>query len=190
MADRAGRSSFGPTLALGVGGAVLVAVAGSRSWMTVVTTGSDITPLGLAGAAGEMPLATPLSLVVLAAWGVALVSRGRLRRTATGLAALAALGVLGTVVSGWWLVPDTLRAAGRGVGVDRVLVDVTAWFWVALVAAVVSAAATLVAVLRVGAWPEMGTRYDAPTGDPADASEEASPLDLGKALDQGRGPTA
>jgi hypothetical protein len=48
-------------------------------------------------------------------------------------------------------------------------------------------------VLRVGRWPEMGRRYDAPAaravapgGGPA---EEQENLELWKALDEGRDPT-
>ncbi|MGI8645305.1 MAG: Trp biosynthesis-associated membrane protein, partial [Nocardioides sp.] len=169
---------------------VLVAVAGSQAWATAGGSSRDAANVSATAGAGQMPLGTTLALVVLAAWGVVLVTRGGVRRAAMALGAVGSLGVLATVVSGWWLVPDTLRAAARDMGGGQVVVDVTAWFWVALVAAVVGAAATVIAAFRVGGWPEMGTRYDAPTADPAATSGDSSPLELWKALDQGRDPTA
>ena len=42
-------------------------------------------------------------------------------------------------------------------------------------------------------WPEMGTRYDAPTGAGAADAHDAAPkenIDIWKALDEGRDPTA
>ncbi len=42
-------------------------------------------------------------------------------------------------------------------------------------------------------WPEMGTRYDAPTGAGAAHAHDAGPkenIDIWKALDEGRDPTA
>ena len=184
------RSSFGPILALGVGGAVLVAVAGTKAWATYAGTGAAAVDAATGGAAGQMPLATTLALVVLAAWGVVLVTRGRVRRAVAVLGALASIGVLATVVSGWWLVPQTLRDAAADAGLDTVTLDVAGWFWVALVGAVLSAGATVLAVFRVGGWPEMGTRYDSPEGGPATTpAEEPSHLDLWKSLDHGQDPT-
>jgi hypothetical protein len=55
---------------------------------------------------------------------------------------------------------------------------------------VVALFAAVVAVRYVPGWPEMGSRYDAPTGaaepsDPADMED----VDLWRAIDQGRDPT-
>ncbi len=56
-----------------------------------------------------------------------------------------------------------------------------------------SVAATALAVRWVRHWPEMGSRYDAPgaaaeTAEPP--PEDRSNLDLWKAMDEGRDPTA
>lgn len=191
MADRS--RTFGPVVVVGLASGVLAAVAGARPWITLDPGPASVDPtVAAAGvtSGAQMPLATTLALVVLAAWGVVLVTRGHVRRAITVLGALAAVGVLATVVSGWWLVPDSLR---------RTLADApefstspTPWFAVALVAAAVCAATAVAAVVMVRGWPEMGTRYDTPTGDGPVSSEpdEASSLDLWKAQDRGHDPTA
>ena len=73
----------------------------------------------------------------------------------------------------------------------------TGWYWVSGVAAVLTLLTTLAAVRLVPGWPEMGRRYDAPAPEaataaeaPATPPEERENLDLWKAMDEGRDPTA
>ena len=90
-------------------------------------------------------------------------------------------------------VPDQLRDGLAAVGVTDVGIDHTAWYWLAALGAVGSLVATVLAVAWAPAWPEMGSRYDAPTALVATSEappEEQSSLDLWKALDEGRDPTA
>lgn len=183
--------TFGPVVATGLGAGLLSAVAGTRTWVRVETMVDEPTVAStLLTSGGQMPLATTLSLVVLAAWGVVLVTRGRVRRVVTALAALAALGVLATVVSGWWLIPDSLRDTLADT--PDYTTSLSPWYAVALLAGLVAAGAAVAAVVLVPGWPEMGTSYDTPTGEGAVPSEpdEATSLDLWKAQDQGRDPTA
>ncbi len=186
MADR--RRTFAPVLFIGVSAAVVTAVASSRDLVRVGAfllpgDGSALGP----GGANDLPLATTLSMVVLAAWGVVLVTRGRVRRAVAVLGALASSGVLATVVAGWWQLPDGVSDELARVGA-RPEIELTAWYWVALGAAVLSAAASVAAVWLVPAWPEMGDKYDRPTGPPAEQADDD--LALWKALDEGRDPTA
>ena len=60
-------------------------------------------------------------------------------------------------------------------------------------------ASTVLALRLVRTWPEMGSRYDAPTGargsdstGPAEARTDhpTENIDIWKALDEGRDPTA
>jgi hypothetical protein len=56
----------------------------------------------------------------------------------------------------------------------------------------VDGSAALAAVRFVPSWPEMGARYDAPAGARTE-DEDATPkenIDIWKALDEGRDPTA
>jgi uncharacterized membrane protein (TIGR02234 family) len=176
----------------GLAGAGLTAVASNQRWLSAEPADPGV-PYSEMVEGPQAPLAFTLSLVVLAAWGVLLVTRGRVRRVVAALAALAALGVVATVVAGWWLIRDDYRDDFRELGTTP-LIDVQAWYWVAVVTAALTVVTTVLALRLVGSWPEMGSRYDAP-GDIApaaatDQDEERSSLDIWKAMDEGRDPTA
>jgi uncharacterized membrane protein (TIGR02234 family) len=198
MADR--RGTFGPVVLVGLAGAALAAVAGARPWVDVSTqrSGSDADARDQAMAStlsmtvsGESPLAAALALVVLACWGVVLVTRGRVRRGTAALGAVAGLGLAATVVSAPWLLRDDVAAEVRQIVGGSVEVGLTAWWGAALLAAVLVVATTVLAVRLVPRWPEMGARYDAPA-DAASAQRRTptTGIDMWKALDEGRDPTA
>ena len=182
------RKTFAPVVLLGLGSGTLAAVAATKNWTTA--DGGDVSQLPsnlLVEPDRDMPLALSLSLVVLAAWGVLLVTRGAVRRTLAVLALVAALGVVATVIAGYRTLPSKVRADFETSGITDVSVHFTAWFWAAAVGAVVSVIAAALAVREVGDWPEMGSRYDAPGAGPVDDPE--SNLEMWKALDEGRDPT-
>ncbi len=193
MTDR--RRSFGPVVALGLASGALGAYAGSRPWFVdPAADGPTPDPLDVIVDAGSSPLATPVALVALASWGVVLVTRGRVRRAVAGLALVAALGVVATVIAGFLALPDAVADAVRegSARFDDVGGSATGpWFWVAAASGLVSVAATALAVAWCPQWPEMGSRYDAPGATAGDLpAEEQSHLDLWKSMDQGRDPTA
>jgi uncharacterized membrane protein (TIGR02234 family) len=182
-----GRRWFAPTVILGVVGTGLTALSGSKPWAA---------PDGGAGSAlvdrsgGHVPLAAALGLVGLACWGVVLVTRGRPRRAVTVLGVAVAVGLVATAVVGRSSSLDSARHATVDLGRTPTGAHTTGWWYVALVAAVIALFAAAVAVRLVPAWPEMGRRYDAPTGpsvspDPGDMED----VDLWRAIDQGRDPT-
>lgn len=191
MAEASARRSFGPTVLAGLATAGLVAVASNQRLAEPrpIEERPDVA-VAVTLVGSQLPLTLALSLVVLACWGVLLVTRGRVRRALAFLAATAALGTLAAVVAERRLLVDSIERDFRELGV-AVSVDVGAWWWVALVAAVLAVVPAVVAVLRVGAWPEMGTRYDAPGETQAAAApdEERTNIDLWKAIDEGRDPT-
>jgi len=176
---------------------VLAAVAGARTWFRGFDAAASRMPLlPEVEQAGQMPLAASVSLVVLAGWGVLLVSRGRVRRAAAVLALLGALGLVASVVAGWLTLPDEVsRTVRETATTDTAGSEATGWFWVAAVTSVVLVVAGVLAVAWCPAWPEMGSRYDAPGASGADPAagvppEERTNLDLWKQLDEGRDPTA
>lgn len=191
------RTGFGPVVLGGLASGALAAVAGTRAWVEgssgqlSTETAGDAAVVGSAVAAGigEMPLAGALSLVVLAGWGVVLVTRGRLRRFVMAVAALASIGLLVTTVWAFFTLQDSvgeqLRAAS---GEDASAVHFTGWYAAACVAAVGCVVTTLLAVRLVPAWPEMGRQYDAPAGDAAPVEPQGN-LEIWKALDEGHDPT-
>ncbi|WP_346384924.1 Trp biosynthesis-associated membrane protein [Nocardioides sp.] len=186
---------------VGLASGVLAAVSGNNVWAVPDSTRQTGTGaiLGVASGtsaedAARMPLATALALVVLAAWGVLLVTRGRFRRVISFVCVLAALGALATTVVGFVAAPRALRSALTGLGVEGASVHHTAWYWAGLVGALLTSMAAALAVRWVSAWPEMGSRYDAPAAQATAVQavaepQEQSSLDLWKAMDEGRDPT-
>jgi len=200
------RASFGPVVLLGLATSGFAAIAGHQTMLEVpqdYLKDNGLTALsGQDLATAEFPLAGALGLVALACWGVLLVTRGVVRRVVAVLAVLATAGVLGVLVLGGFVQrDDAARDVADQLGMTSVAtppMDRTAWFWVGLACAVLAVVVAAAAVRLVPAWPEMGTRYDAPTGAapaadaPTTAStdpSERSNLDLWKALDDGADPT-
>jgi uncharacterized membrane protein (TIGR02234 family) len=190
------RRTFGPVVLVGLAAAGLLAAAGAKPWVSVVAASSttERTYLGLVSISSserEMPLAGALALVLLATWGVLLVTRGVVRRVVVALGAVAALGLVACVVVGFATLPDGVKDAFQDAGAAPPDVSFTGWFWAAAVSAVLSVLATGAGLRHVGGWPEMGARYDAPSAGetPIAPLEEQSNLDLWKSLDEGHDPT-
>ncbi|WP_110238655.1 Trp biosynthesis-associated membrane protein [Nocardioides gilvus] len=198
MSDR----TFGPSVLVGLAGSGLAATAGHKDWVAVESSARNEGAMtffweshpGL----GQMPLAGALGLLLLACWGVVLVSRGRPRRAVAVLGLGTALALVATWVVGWSSLRDDVaaRLATSGPEVGQTLAW-TPWFFAAGVGAALAVAASAVAVVRVAGWPEMGSRYDAPaTASAVTGSEvvavdlsEADPTDVWKAIDEGHDPT-
>ncbi|GAA5130647.1 TIGR02234 family membrane protein [Alloalcanivorax gelatiniphagus] len=197
------RRTFGPVVLLGVAGAGLAAVAGNKPWVSgssgaVDTDVGSSMALGSLDGARDSPLAGALALAVLACWGVLLVTRGRFRRAVAVLALVGSVGLLVVCVEAAWSLPDKLTDALLELsGTDTASTGYTGWYAAALAGAVLCVLATLGAAVLARSWPEMGSRYDAPVGAPVGESD-ATPdnpdhidnIDLWKALDEGRDPTA
>lgn len=183
------RRRFAPTVLVGLAAAALTAVTGNRTWVEIdATRSSSFYALTVTtDETSQIPLATALALVVLAGWGVLLVTRGRARRVVAVLASVAALGTAATVVVGARSVPTDLRADLASSGLSAGGTSYTPWFYAAAAGALLSVLAAGAAVRWVGQWPAMGSRYDAPRTPARD--ETATELELWKAFDEGRDPT-
>ena len=191
------RTTFGPVALVGLAAAGLASVAASNPWLDGgLTAASGTSTLTVTFDPAESPLAAALGLVLLAAWGVLLVTRGIFRRIVAWLGAAAAAGyAVTTAVSPWQLRSAVQEASRVATGTVERDLDVTAWWWAALAAAVLACVTSAAGVLWVRHWPEMGTKYDAPTGGGAAArtGNDSAPtenIDIWKALDEGRDPTA
>jgi uncharacterized membrane protein (TIGR02234 family) len=195
MAEPRARRAFGPVVLLGLASGGLAAVSASKAWIAGSTASAAALAVS-AGDHGESPLALALALVLLATWGVVLVTRGRFRLVVAILGAAAALGFAVTTALAPWQLRDALeRAVLEATGTVERDASVTAWWWAAVVAAVLACAASAACVAWVRQWPEMGAKYDNPatghTGeDPGDAPVPTENIDIWKALDEGRDPTA
>jgi uncharacterized membrane protein (TIGR02234 family) len=193
------RRTFGPVVLLGLVTAGLAAVASAKPWVgSGGSTSSSDAQLTTLDAGTRFPLASAVSLVLLAAWGVLLVTRGRVRRTFAVVALLAAVGLVASVVAAYVTLPDSAADSYQelmGRSQDQ---GYTGWFWTAAVAALLALVPAFLAVRLVGTWPEMGSRYDAPgtreaareaAGDEVREPESTREQDIWKALDEGRDPT-
>jgi hypothetical protein len=182
------RRTFGPVVLTGLATSGALAVSGTQPWFAVPTDDEayecQAPCVGFSlEVAGTVSAANAVALVALACWGVLLVTRGPFRRAAAVIGLLAAVGGVVTVVLAYPRVPDDVReAAERYSSVVPDVIGPTGWYWIGAVASVLGLLAWLAAVRFVPAWPEMGTRYDTPSGDP--------PEDLWKAMDQGHDPTS
>lgn len=191
MAERPRSRTFGPVVLAGLTGAGLSAMAGHEVWVTVGSCAGGPVAVAVAITPADAPAASAVALALLASWGVLLVTRGRVRRAAAVVAALVSLGQVAAVLTSVRVARSDLHdlLAGLG-GCD---LELTGWFWAAVVALPFAVVPAVAAVRLVPRWPEMGRKYDAPagvpTGPPA-APEERENLDLWKDMDEGRDPTA
>jgi uncharacterized membrane protein (TIGR02234 family) len=188
-----GARTFWPVAFLGIAASGLVALAGHRALMQVQP--QHLEQLGAGAIAQgdnvkELPLAGAFGLVMLACWGVVLVTRRVTRRILAALAAVASAGVLVTVVVEGFAKRDDVEIELHAP------IEYTGWFWLALVASVPALLAAVAAFRLAPEWPEMGSRYDAPTGRDAATThdtdtpvEERTSLDLWKSMDEGEDPT-
>ncbi|MDQ4051695.1 MAG: Trp biosynthesis-associated membrane protein, partial [Actinomycetota bacterium] len=158
-ASRPRRRSFAATVVAGLASAALTAVAANQTWATAKAEEGRFAFSTLTEAP-QVPLVLTLALVVLAAWGVVLVTRGVVRRVVAALGALAAVGALVATMAGRWTLEDSFERDFADQGATAV-VSFGGWWWVAVVAGVLAAVTAVLAAVNVGRWPEMGTRYDA-----------------------------
>jgi hypothetical protein len=178
------RGLFGPLVVGGLASAALTAVAASRDWLTATGDAAGVTVTARISGSDAAPLALALSLVALAAWGVVLVGHALTRRIVLALGLLACAGAL--VVSATLDGHEVAASALADKGAQQVAsYGHVGWFWVLRAAGIVQAGLFLVAWPRVGRWPTMSSRYDAPATRAAELGE----TDLWKALDEGHDPT-
>ncbi len=192
-ADPAARSRFGPAVVGGLVAGGAAAVAGNQDWVSLDDAGSGSGDAAFASTGGvdlTAPPVTATALVLLAAWGVVLVTRGRFRRAVAWLGLAAALAVLGFAVAAWVTLPG--RVADDLPGLE---LDVGRTWWSHLAVGAGAVATSVLAVRGVRRWPEMGRRYDAPADAAASAravggdDREQTSLDLWRAMDEGHDPT-
>ena len=181
--------TFGPTVLLGLAGAGLAAVAGTRTWVQGSGDAAGIKVTASVTGAEAAPLVAALSLAALAAWGVILVVRGRMRQVVAVVGLLCVLGALVAVLFGFGDAQDDALAAAvdQGATGDVLSSTLTGWYYLSGVGTVVAAFTFVVAVAKAPRWPAMGTKYDAPAGRRAEPDSDG---DLWRAIDEGRDPTS
>ena len=185
MRDR----SFAPTVALGLAGGALGAVAAAKDWARATGDAAGLTVHAAVRGSEVAPVGVALARVALAGWGAVLVLRGRARRGIAVVGALASAGAVAACLGALGNLRHAALAAlaTRGATGATAPATLTPWYVTALAALLVCLAAFVVAVRRAPAWPAMGSRYDAPG---TRAAEPVTERDLWRALDEGHDPTA
>jgi uncharacterized membrane protein (TIGR02234 family) len=181
--------SFGAAVLTGLGGAALASVGAAQDWARAAGDAAGVAVHATVTGADAEPVVLALALVSLAAWGVVLVLRGRVRQAVAALGLVATVGALVALVGAFDGAQDAAVTAVTADGAtgDVFTTSLTGWYWATGVGLLLTAAAQAVAVRRARAWPAMGSRYDAPTGR---AAAPVTDQDLWRALDDGHDPTA
>lgn len=189
---------YGATLVVGLVAATALIVAVSRPWVEATARQPGL-PTIEASARGNdvVPLAGALAVVVLAAFGAVIATRGVIRRFVGLLIVVASVVIVVAAVhpdaAGTQLEAE-LSAKGWSGGayatVDR------AWRWLALSGALLCAVAGWLVGWLGARWATMGSRYDAPgvAAETRGAEVLVTPADLREAdvwreIDEGRDPT-
>lgn len=182
------------TLLSGLLGATAVAVGVARPWVEATATVQGLPALETtASGASLAPLTGALGVVLLAAFGAVIATRGWVRRGLGLLIVVVAVVVLAAAI---WPGPTaaslTEQLVAKGYSGGGYETSTLAWRWVVLAGSVVSAGAGAMVARFGGRWATMGSRYDAPTAreeaavDPDGATDETQ---LWRALDRGNDPT-
>ncbi len=197
-APKATRVRYGPTLLLGLAGAVAVVVGVAKPWARATAHQSGLPPIQAQVSGADLaPLAGALGVVVLATFGAVIATRGRVRRGLGVLIVLAAAVVLVSALhppgaSG--ALRDALSAKGWAGG--DLQTEAAAWRWVALTGAIASVIAGTAISLYGDRWATMGAEYDAPgvtTSSERSRGTGQAPTteaEVWRELDEGRDPTS
>jgi uncharacterized membrane protein (TIGR02234 family) len=194
------RRQYAAALLAGLTAAAAVAVGVSRPWLTAAATPPGLPRIETTVTGAELaPLLGALGLVLLAAFGAVLATRGLARRVVGLLIAGCAAVVVGAALregDGTGALRAGLAAKGWAPPAPY---DVSAepWRWLVVAGGATCLAAGIGVVWRGAAWPTMGRRYDAPAtatgptspGPDSTIGEELGEEALWRALDEGRDPT-
>jgi uncharacterized membrane protein (TIGR02234 family) len=181
---------LGPTALVGLAGAGLAAVSSAQVWGRAEVTAPAVRVVEVSGA-DVAPVALPLALVALAAWGAVLVLRRRGRRVVAVVGLAAAIAAVVAVALRLGDVAATaLASVTAGAARSDVTTESTLWPYAAGLGALLTALAFVAAYRAAPTWPEMSGRYDSPASSTGRVPAEESTGDLWRALDEGRDPTA
>lgn len=194
------RRLYGGTVLLGVASATAVAVGVSQPWIRGTASVAGLPRIEVTVTGADLaPLAGALGLVLLAAFGAVLATRGRARQ-GVGLLIVAGAAVVVAAAAhpadASVILSDRLAAKGWSPAAGY-SASTQAWRWLVLAGAAACLCAGMLVVSRGASWPTMGRRYDAPetVAPSARAGSELGESDvvdeeaLWRALDEGRDPT-
>ncbi len=187
-------------------GALLLFLASSRTWATVVVSDPGLPTITVVIPGRELTFGAPLALLALAATA-GLIALRRVGRMVAGLVLLGcALPALVSVVvfasthdsslgAGDWIA--NIASERAGVAVSAAGTSVTLWWVVEVVGVLLVVMGAVLAVVASRDWPTLGNRYERSAGASATAAASGSraapapePGSAWDQLDRGIDPTA
>lgn len=193
--DRASRwrgtQGYAASLIAGLLAATSVVVAATRPWVTATAVQPNLPRLEVAVDGTTLsPLAGAMGLVILAAFGAVVATRGRVRRI-LGVVIVASAGLVLVVAISPGDESQAVRTAlaARGWIGGHYETAGSPWRLLVVVGAIVCMAAGVSTACFGHRWATMGKRYDAPQPESHHDGGELTDTDLWRALDHGHDPT-
>lgn len=188
------RRLYLPALATGLLGSLGVTVGSAHPWVAATSRVRNLPTLHASASGADLaPLAGALGVVLLAAFGAVIATRGWVRRGLGAAIVVAAAVVLLAVIhpgAAGGVLRSGLSAKGWSGGSYDTATQL--WRWVVLLSACVTALAGAATLRYGGQWAVMGNRYDAPRARAPVAAKPAEDLtenDVWEAIDHGHDPT-
>jgi uncharacterized membrane protein (TIGR02234 family) len=191
---------YGPTLVVGLLGAVAATVGVAKPWVSASTHQAGLPEIEAQVSGSDLaPLAGALGVVVLAAFGAVIATRALVRRALGVLIVVAAAVVLVTAVhppGATDALHDALTAKGWSGG--EMDTTTLGWRWLALGGSILAIAAGVAISLYGSQWATMGSEYDAPRARGRTAGDDggrdataavSTEADAWREIDRGRDPT-
>lgn len=193
------RLRYGPTLVVGLLGAIAATVGVAKPWVTASVQETGLPSIEAQVTGSDLaPLAGALGVVVLAAFGAVIATRGWVRRSLGVLIVVASAVLLVTAVhppASTDALHDALTAKGwTGGQLDPAT---SGWRWLTLIGSGLALAAGFAISLYGARWATMGSQYDAPRtrgrpdtkGSGDSTAAVSSEADVWREIDRGRDPT-
>jgi uncharacterized membrane protein (TIGR02234 family) len=188
------RRLYLPALAVGLLGSLGVTVGSAHPWVSATSSVRNLPTLHASASGADLaPLAGALGVVLLAAFGAVIATRGWVRRGLGAAIVVAAAVVLMSVIHPG-AAGDVLRSGLSAKGWSGGTYDTESqpWRWLVLLCACLTGVAGAATFRYGGQWAVMGDRYDAPQAAPSVAAKPAEELtenDVWEAINHGRDPT-
>jgi uncharacterized membrane protein (TIGR02234 family) len=185
---------YGQALVLGLVSAAAATAGAARPWQSATASVAGLPTISAQVDGSDLvPLAGALGVVLLAAFGAVVATRGWVRRGLGVLIVVCAVAVLVMVIhpgGGSHAIEQQLSAKGWSGG--SYSSGTAPWRWVSGAGAVGSLVAGALIARFGGQWAIMSSRYDAPLA--AEQERRAVPVnpteaDLWRSIDSGHDPT-
>jgi len=179
---------------VGLLAAIGILVGSARPWASATSRAAGLPTIQSSVSGTDLaPLAGALGVVVLAAFGAVIATRGWVRR-GLGLLIVAASCVvlIAAVAPGGAHEALAAGLSAKGWSGGAYESSTVGWRWLVLICALLTVGTGAVTARYGGEWAVMGQRYDAPEPDgpvPAKPAADLTETEVWRSIDQGHDPT-